>query len=113
MNYFKFFSRLSGRSININKRQDQRVIDETHRKSKHFSEVSLDKLEFSALDDLPEDKNVELTFQLSCDPVQDNSVPPPIFPSLPHTNDSCKPITGQMTRHQIINLFSTHSDRGR
>ena len=92
---------------------DQRVIDETHKKSKHLSEVALDKLKFSALDDMPEDQNLDHTSQLSCDPVQDNTVPPPIYPSQPHFKDSCTPITGQMTRHQIINLFSTHSDRGR
>ena len=111
MNYFIFFSRLSVR--NINKRPEQRELDETQKKSEHLSEVALDKLEFSGLDYTPEDKNLEHTFQLSCDPVQDNNVPPPIYPSLSHAKGSFTPNTGQMTRHQIINLFSTHSDRGR
>ena len=111
MNYFKFFSRLCGR--NINKRPDQRENHEKQKKSKHLSEGALDKLEFSAVDDTQEDKNLQLTSQLTCDPLQDNTVPPPIYPSHPHFKDSCTPITGQMTRHQIINLFSTHSDTGR
>ena len=76
MNYFIFFSRLSSR--NINKRPDQRENNEIHKESKHLSEVALDKLKFSALDDTPEDQNLDHTFQLSCDPVQDNTVPPPI-----------------------------------
>ena len=111
MHYFKFFSRLSDR--NIYKRQNQREVYETQKKSQHLSEVALDKLKFSALVDPPEDKNLEHGSQLSCDTLQDNTVPPPIYPSLPHAKDSCTPITGQMTRHQIINLFSTHSDTGR
>ena len=39
------------------------------------------------------------------------AVPP--YPSLPHTKDRVPPLPSQMTRHQIINLFSSTGDRGR
>jgi len=41
------------------------------------------------------------------------SVPPPIYPSVSQPKDTYWPVTAQMTRHQIIDLFSTHSIKGR
>ena len=101
MNYFKFFSRLSSRTIN--KRPDKRENDETQNKSKHLSEFALDKLEFSVLDDLPEDQN-------SCKTVQDNTVPPLIYPSLSHAKDSFPHtvIEGEIVlKHRVIEVRKT------
>ena len=41
---------------------------------------------------------------------QPNSVPPPIYPTFPKTKPMYHTDNGAMTRHQIINMFSTFSD---
>ena len=91
------------------KHQDKSEEYKTKQMNKHWSEVLIYEQQFH--NELLKDSEHEATAsQYSSDSLPPRAVPSPIYPTLPLPKEKGTHIPSQMTRHQIINLFSTYSD---
>ena len=90
--FFLFYCRVGRRGKN----KDQRNLSEG------VSNEKEDSVSSHVVQDT--DSNISSVSQ------QPNSVPPPIYPTFPKTKPMYHNDNGSMTRHQIINMFSTYSD---